>query len=117
MTAKKTPSEAIQEEALTPEQLLAEIDITDAPALRPPGTLRIAQRKKLIGLVSGLQIVDIDSDAFLDVIDEMDQALERVAVDPAAYAEWATGADAEQRVLKLFTDYSTKLGELTRSAN
>lgn len=116
---EKSASEKIQDE-LTPLEILDGIDVSDAPPLQPPGTLRIRQRKGLILLGDRMRELadpDADPELYLDIVEGMDQALEKVAVDPVAYAAWAVGTDLEQRVMKLFLDYSGKLGESTRSAS
>ena len=99
-----------------------EIDVSDAPPLRPAGTLRIKQRKAFLAIamtVDDRQESDggVPVDKILDLIEDMDDALEAVAVDPAAYAAWAVGGDVESRVATLFMQYAGQLGEAQRSTS
>lgn len=115
MAAVKKASEQLQDEH-SPEPV---VDVSDAPPLRPIVTLRMAQRKGVLKLAAEANEMgdDVDADTVLDLVDKIDQELERLAVNPEAYAAWAVGDNLEARILALFGEYAAPLGDSTRSAN
>ncbi|GAB2698355.1 hypothetical protein [Thalassiella azotivora] len=103
------------------DSVLDEVDLSGAPALRPAATLRIGQRKAFLQIATEIDAKadddgNVELASMLDKLEQMDLALEGVAVEPDAYAAWAVGADVEQRVAALFMQYAGQLGESTRSA-
>lgn len=107
----------------------ADVDLSGAPQLRPVKKLRARQRvtlyKAMLGLNKRLEGRPAGADGQadltvddLDVIVEMDEFLEQMAVDPEQYAAWATeegGPEPESRIAALFATYSEQLGESTPS--
>lgn len=121
-------SRYIADEPAEPEQVggFDDVDLSGAPALRPVKTLRARQRVTLYKAMMALQKrlegreataegqVDINVDD-LDVIVDMDEFLEKMAIDPEAYAAWATeeggGPEPDSRIAALFSRYAEQLGE------
>lgn len=122
-------SNAVAAAGLDEDELLV-----GAPLLRPVNTLRMTQRRPLMVLLSSLQSeladpdnpdeiqLDLDmldpevTDRVYELLERVDLAMEKLAVDPAVYAAWAVGENVEARVLLLFLRYGQQLGESTRSA-
>lgn len=129
---KKQPSEAIQDEAL---QVVEEEDeklLAGAPALIPYRALRVGRRKVFVRLMKKFQEraasdnpapssdedIPLDEvEGLYDLLDEMDRALETVAIDPEKYVAWVSDGATEEKVAALFRTYVTDLGNSISSAN
>lgn len=118
------------EATLSEDELLA-----DMPALIPPAKLRIRQRNTIMKLAfrmrdvipdseDGAVSVDLDLDSLgdeelgklLDAMADIDDFAESIAIDKAAYAEWAQGKDYEV-FSALLSRYSSAVGESNSSAS
>lgn len=118
------------EATLSEDELLAGM-----PALIPPAKLRIRQRNTIMKLALSMRdlmpdsedesvSVDLDLDnlspellgKLLDAMADIDDFAESIALDKAAYAEWAQGKDYEV-FSALLSRYSSAVGESKSSAS
>lgn len=115
MPARKT-DELIDDAATVDPELLA-----DAPALKPVGAMRWRERQPVLnalqdlqGKVSKGQLKVTGAGDVAGLVGMLDETLERYAVDPDAYAKWATGASAQQ-ILALFMRFGGEVAKLIGS--
>ena len=122
-----SPTEAALDKELDSEELLA-----DLPELRAPHQLRLRHRNRLILLVAkahdrGLfkspeeaekakasgTLGDVaEIEVMLDLLAEVDEFAESIAVDPEAYAAWATkNSDNMEPFMAILSRYAVSVGE------
>lgn len=99
------------------------------PPLTPPNRLRLRSRNRIMRLAIRLRGIlpegaeEFDTDALseeqfgtlLDVLAEVDEFAEAIAVDSAAYVAWAEGADYAQ-FTAILSRYSSAVGESSSSS-
>jgi hypothetical protein len=129
---RKPKAEDILEEEIAKEDLLA-----DMPALKPPTKLRLAQRNRLSILLMDSGLIDEEDDDASDEDEDfdyrnpehrakikdmlglaaaIDEFAESIALDQAAYVEWAEGKDVDV-FLAIFQRYTSAVGESNGSAS
>ncbi len=125
----RKPTAAAQLEAtLSDDELLA-----DLPELKAPGRLRLRQRNVIMAIALRLNEFvgdeeDSDGEGFsideddprlpqlLDILADIDEFAESIAVDPKAYAEWAEGKDYDV-FTALLQRYASAVGESDASSS
>jgi hypothetical protein len=124
----RKPTAAAQLEAtLSDDELLA-----DLPELKSPGRLRLRQRNVIMAIALRLNAFvgdDDDSDEglsldendprlpqLLDILAEIDEFAESIAVNREAYVEWAEGKDYDH-FTALLQRYASAVGESTASSS
>lgn len=133
----RTPSDRLAKKPPRSDELITEA-LDERPdgadLLRPAGTLRARERaiitKVSIELTDDIEVFEAAQEMSddtplkeraevgsvgLDLVTKFDEALEQVAIDPEAYARWATvdggGPNLEQRIAELFIWYVNAVGE------
>ena len=119
MATKQKPSEVLKEQA--DPDMYREVDLSSAPPLRPPPTLRPREKMPLMALGNKIQTMSFGDDVRIDVqmeaIAEIDEAMEKVAVSSDAYIAWVRQpATSEEHIVALFARYVNELGDSQRSA-
>lgn len=119
MATKHKPSEVLQEQA--DPDTYREVDLSGAPVLRPPATLRPREKGPIVALGQKIQTMELGEDVRIDVamesIAEIDEAMEKIAVNSDAYVAWVRDPNVtEEHIVALFARYVNDLGDSQRSA-
>jgi hypothetical protein len=115
----KSPTAAEQREIdAEQDELLA-----DMPALRPPHQLRLRHRNAILRIAVSLQPfvtdggagIDLEPDdprvgVLLDVLADVDDFAESIALDKEAYIAWAVGAQNDH-FMAILNRYASAVGE------
>ena len=120
--AAKTTTDTPLSDTLADEATAAldTADLTGAPTIRSYLSLRPRLRRPIVALLDEMEgFEDRTLAEQYDLIADLDEALEKMSVDPVAYAAWAVGEDAENRILALFNAWAedSQLGEASSSSN
>ncbi len=128
-TGTKKPQDRKPKAADQLEDILSEDELlADLPELKAPGKLRVRQRNVIMAIALKLRAftgddedgsIDLDEDdarlpLLLDVLAQIDEFAESIAVHPDEYAAWAEGKDYEV-FTALLSRYSSAVGESTAS--
>lgn len=100
--------------------------LKDAPELRPAGTLRFRERQAVMDAYEKLMgFADDEGNVTFDpanmggvnaLLADIDEALERYAVNADAYVKWSAGRDAPS-MFALFGRYGGEVAKLFGSAS
>lgn len=102
--------------------------LADLPTLTPPTKLRPRVRNKIMKMAAKLsalagddgeiniEVGDANFDTMLDVLADVDEFAESIAIDLEAYVAWSEQSSYEQ-LSALLTRYASAVGESTSSSS
>lgn len=114
---KKSASQKLVDEVT--DTGIDDVDLSGAPALRPPVKLRPGRKAKLFRVYEHLKRVESESMSsadMLELVDEAVEALEPFALSADEFDAWVTEDDNLDKIIPLYIRHMERMGESTRSA-